>query len=87
MWHSLVKAIDIEARGAHICGLLDEAVMDEEGQRVLDSKVQLLPKALLQVRLACVIQLALSQWHSCMICQLSSLCSKLGCKDFINYPA
>ena len=67
MWHSLLEAVDIEARGAHICSLLDEAVMDEEGQRVLHSKIQLLPKALLQVRLACIIQLALSQRHSCII--------------------
>jgi len=47
--------------------------MDEKGQRVLHSKVQLLPEALLQVRLACIIQLALSQWHSCMVWPLIKL--------------
>ena len=39
--------------------------MDEEGQGVLHSKVQLLPKALLQVRLAGIVQLALRQRYSC----------------------
>ena len=50
---------------AYISRLLDEAIVDQEGQRVLNGKVQLLPKALLQVRLTGVVQLALSQRHSC----------------------
>ena len=51
--------------GAHISGLLHQAVVDEEGQRVLHGKVQLLAKALLQVRLAGVVQLALRQRRPC----------------------
>ena len=61
----------MKERRSHIASLLDEPIMDEEGQGVLHSKVQLLPKALLQVRLTGVIQLALRQRYSCAheICQ------------------
>jgi hypothetical protein len=55
---------------AHVFSLLYEAIMDKEGQGVLDCEVQLLPKALLQVRLTSVVQLALSQWDSCSNCLL-----------------
>ena len=56
-----------ERARSHIFRLFDEAIVDQEGQRVLDGEVQLLPKALLQVRLTGVVQLALSQRHSCKL--------------------
>lgn len=51
----------------------DEAVAQEEGQRVLDGKVEGLAVALLQVRLALLIQLLLRQCPPCIqLCCLES---------------
>ena len=64
---------------AYIFRLLDEAIVDQEGQRVLNGKVQLLPEALLQVCLTGVVQLALSQRHSCELKILAHLGLLLEC--------